>query len=107
MSGSREIQAGVPQGSVLYRTLYSLYTNYAPQTPSSYLALFADILYRSQRWLCSQRGSMQSHFSQDMVRTLQQESMKITLRPSISHTDVDHLMHLTLNGQNIPFVNHI
>jgi hypothetical protein len=38
----REIQAGVPQGSVLSPTLYSLYINDAPQSPGVHLALFAD-----------------------------------------------------------------
>jgi hypothetical protein len=42
MSTPREIQAGVLQGSVLSPTLYSMYINDTPQTPSVYLALFAD-----------------------------------------------------------------
>jgi hypothetical protein len=42
MSTPREIQAGVPQGSVLSPTLYSFYINDAPQNPGVYLALFAD-----------------------------------------------------------------
>jgi hypothetical protein len=42
MSTAREIQAGVPQGSVLSPTLYSLYVNDAPQSLGVHLALFAD-----------------------------------------------------------------
>jgi hypothetical protein len=42
MSTPRDIQAGVPQSSVLSPTLYSLYINDAPQTPGVYLGLFAD-----------------------------------------------------------------
>jgi hypothetical protein len=38
----RDIQAGVPQGSVLSLTLYSLFINDTPQTPGVYLGLFAD-----------------------------------------------------------------
>jgi retron-type reverse transcriptase len=42
MSTQREMQAGVPQGSVLSPTLYNLYINDAPQTHGVQLALFAD-----------------------------------------------------------------
>jgi hypothetical protein len=42
ISTPRDIQAGVPQGSVLSTTLNSLYINDMPQTPGVYLGLFAD-----------------------------------------------------------------
>jgi retron-type reverse transcriptase len=42
LSTPRDIQAGVPQGSVLSPILYSLYINDTPQTPGVYLGLFAD-----------------------------------------------------------------
>jgi hypothetical protein len=42
MSTPRDIQAGMPQCSVLSPTLYILYINNTPRTPGVYLGLFAD-----------------------------------------------------------------
>jgi hypothetical protein len=51
MSTPREMQAVVPEGSVLSPTLYNMYINDAPQTHGVHLALFADdtCLFESDR----------------------------------------------------------
>jgi hypothetical protein len=65
MSTPRDIQSGIPQGSVLSPTLYGTYINDTPQTPDVSIGLFADDLYtricdRPQRGLCSQKGTARS-----------------------------------------------
>jgi hypothetical protein len=42
MSTPREMQAGVPQVSVLSPTFFNMYINYTPQTHGVHLTLFAD-----------------------------------------------------------------
>jgi hypothetical protein len=51
MSAPREMQAGVPQDSVLSPTIFNMYINDAPQTHDVHLALFADdtCLYATDR----------------------------------------------------------
>jgi hypothetical protein len=57
----REMQACVPQGTVLSTTLYNLYINGAPQSNGVHLALFADdtCLYATdrKRFLLSENSS--------------------------------------------------
>jgi hypothetical protein len=42
VSTPRDIQTELPQGSILFLTLYSIYINDMPQTRGVYLGLFAD-----------------------------------------------------------------
>jgi hypothetical protein len=42
MTTPRDMEAGVPQGSFIFPTLYSIYINDTTQTPGVYLGLFAD-----------------------------------------------------------------
>jgi hypothetical protein len=73
----RDIQAGVPQGSIL-----------SPQTPGVYLGLFADdsCIHAKDHKEGYEDKTQEIYFSH-------------TLRPPEAH--------LKLNGQNIPFANHV
>jgi hypothetical protein len=72
MSTPIEMQAGVPQGSVLSPTLYNIYVNHPPQSQRIHLALFADdtCLYATDR----KEGFI--------IRKLQRASAQ--LRPGVS-----------------------
>jgi hypothetical protein len=88
----------VKQGSVLSPILYSLYTNDTPQTPGVYLGLSADdthiyvtdrkedyVLSKLQRGLCATETWCECW------------NIKIN----------EDKTHLTANGCNIPFINHV
>ncbi|PNF42024.1 hypothetical protein B7P43_G12302 [Cryptotermes secundus] len=107
MSTPREMQAGVPQGSVLPLTLFNLYINDAPQTHGVNLALFADdtCLYATDRkegFIVRklQRGlsSMETWCERWNKKINEDKTQGIYFsrgrRPSESC--------LTLNGRNIP-----
>jgi hypothetical protein len=110
ISTPRYMQAGVPQSSVLSPTLYNLYINDTPQTPSMNLALFADdtclyatdrkegyVLRKIQRVLDSMAvwcKHWNIKINEDKTRAIY-----FTRR----NKQPDSL--LTLNGRNIPFVN--
>jgi hypothetical protein len=86
LSTPREIPAGVPHGSVLSPTLYSLCINDMPQTPGVYLGLSADdtCMYAtdSKRVMFSESCSEVSVLLRSGVCDVTWKSIKIRPKPS-------------------------
>lgn len=84
-STSRQIQAGVPQGSCLSPHLFSVYINDMPQHPNSKTALFADdtIFYAS-----STTNNAAAAKLQDQIQTVTPwfKEWKININPSKTTT---------------------
>jgi hypothetical protein len=109
MSTPREMQEGVPQGSVLSPTLSNLYVNDAPQTHGVHLALFAEdtFLYATDRKegfvvRKLQRGltSMEAWCERWNVKINEDKTQAVYFSRSRRLPE----SCLTLNGRNIPFV---
>jgi hypothetical protein len=109
MSTPRDIQAGVPQGSVMSPTLYSLYINDTPQTPGVYLGLFGDdtciyatdhkegyVLRKLQRGL----SAIETWSERCNIKINEDTTQAIYFSHRLRPPEV----HLTMNGRNIPFV---
>jgi hypothetical protein len=111
MSAPREMQAVVPQRSVLSLTLFNMYINDVPQTHGVYLALFAHdaslyvtdrkegFVSKFQRGLSSMKTSCERWNIKINEAKFQGIYFARSRRPAESH--------LTLNGTNIPFVNNV
>jgi hypothetical protein len=112
MSAPREMQAGVPQGSVLSPTLCNMYINDAPQTPGVYVALFVydTYLYTADRKDGFVVRKLQCGLS-SMETWCECWNVKIykskTQGTFSSHSCRPPESHRTLNGRNIPFINSV
>jgi hypothetical protein len=112
LSTPRDIEAGVPQGSALSPTLYSLCINDTPQTFGVYLGLFADdtCIYATDR----KEGYVLRKLQRGLSATetgCEHRNIKINEGKGQAIYFPHQLRlpetHLTLNGRNIPFVNHV
>jgi hypothetical protein len=112
MSTPRDIKARVPQGSVLSPTLYNLYINDTPQTIGVNLALSADdtnlyatvckegyVLRKLRRWL----NSMATWCKHWNIKINEEKTRAVYFSHKIRPPESP----LTLNGQNIPFINSV
>jgi hypothetical protein len=112
LSTPRIIKAGVPQGSVLPPTLFNMYINDTPQAIGVHLALFADDTYlyatdRKEGYVLRelQRGlnSMVEWSKLWNIRINEDKTQAIYFFLKIRPPE----MFLTINGQNIQFVNNV
>jgi hypothetical protein len=112
MSAPREMQARVPQGSILPPTLYIIYINDTTHTRGVYLALFADgtclyVIGRKEGYVLRklQRGldAIQMWCECWNIKTNEDKTQAIYF----SHRRRQPESYLTMTGQNIPFVNSV
>jgi hypothetical protein len=112
MSAPRDNQTGMPQGSVLSPTSYSIYINDTPQTFVVCQGFFADdtCAYATDRKKGYVLRKLQRGLSVVETRC-ERWNTKIN-EDKIQANYFSHKLrslkaHLTLNGRNIPFVNHV
>jgi hypothetical protein len=111
MSTPREIQAGVPQGSVVSPALYSMYKSEKPKTPGVYFVLFANgtcmySTYRQEGYVLrkQQRGlnSIETWCKGWNIKIDEDKTRVVYFAYRFRPPEA----HLTLSGRNILFVNH-
>jgi hypothetical protein len=112
MSTPRIMKAGVPQGSVLSPTLFNMYINDTPQAIGVHLALFAEdtCLYTTER----KEGYVLRKFQRGL-NSVVEWSKHWNIKINEDKTQAIYFSHrirppeslLTINGQNIPFVNNV
>jgi hypothetical protein len=104
----RDMQAGVPHGSVLSPTLYNIYVNDLPQPQGVHYALFADdtCLYATDRIQGFILRNLQRGLS-SIEAWCERRSIKInedkTQGSYFSHRRRPPVSRLTLNGKDIHF----
>jgi hypothetical protein len=112
LSMPREMQAGVPQGSVLSPTLYNLYIDDTPQTIVVNLTLFADdtCLYATERKEDYVLRKLQRGLN-SIAAWCERWNIKInedkTRAIYFSHRIRPPESLLTMYGRNIPFVKNV
>jgi hypothetical protein len=112
MSTPRIMKAGVPQGFVLSPTLFNMYINDRPLTIGVHLALFADdtCLYATE---CKESYVLRK--LQRGLNSMAERSKRWNIKINEDKTQEIYFSHrirppeslLTINGQNIPFVNNV
>jgi hypothetical protein len=109
LSTPRDIKTGVPQVSVLSPTQYNLYINNAPQTNGTNLALFADdtSLYATERKEGYVLRKLQCVLNSMVAWCKHWNIKEKTQAVYFSRRIRPPESLLTLNGQNIPFVNSV
>jgi hypothetical protein len=108
-SGSKQIKAGVPQGSVIGPILYLLYTSDIPTTEDTLLATFADDTAVLTKGTDFEEAAVKAQKALlDITNWTKKWRIKLNQQKS-AHINFTYKQNkqirLEINGQPIPFVN--